>query len=141
MALMLISPEVYDRLEKKLGKDEAYGIVTALNTVVEDFLQGTGKKVGDTLGSVQQKADFLISQKKFELKDELSKELATKADLARVEGGLKTDIARLEGEIKIAHAQLDRKFMIMFLVLLFTVIFVNQNALEFIVKIIGLAKP
>jgi len=54
---------------------------------------------------------------------------------------LKTDIARLEGEIKIAHAQLDRKFMIMFLVLLFTVIFVNQNALEFIAKIIGLAKP
>jgi len=61
MALMLISPEVYDQLAKKPGKDEAHGIVTALNTVVQDFLQGTDKKVGDALGSVQQKADFLIS--------------------------------------------------------------------------------
>ena len=108
---------------------------------MQDFLQGTDKKFDDTLSSVQQKADFLITQKKFELKDELSKELATKADLARVEGGLKTDIARLEGEIKIANTQLDRKFTIMFLVLLFTVVFVNQNALEFIGKLLGLIKP
>jgi hypothetical protein len=37
--------------------------------------------------------------------------------------------------------ELDRKFTIMFLVLLFTTIFLNQNALKFIAEVLGLIKP
>ncbi|MDZ7362445.1 MAG: hypothetical protein ONB46_17235 [candidate division KSB1 bacterium] len=86
--------------------------------------------------NVQQKADFLIAQKKFELKDELTKELATKADVVKLEGEIQT----VRQEIQTAKVELDRKFTIMFLILLLTTIFLNQNALEFIAKLSGIIK-
>jgi hypothetical protein len=152
---LLLSPETYTRLEKRLGKEEAKEIVEVLG----DSVQTVEKLVHEALQTIQQKADFLITQKKFELKDELTKELATKADVVRLEGVVKADVVRLEGEIK-AHVErlegeiktvrqeiqtmkvaLDRKFTIMFLILLFTNIFLNQNSLEFIAKLLGLIKP
>jgi predicted DNA-binding protein len=152
---LLLSPETYARLEKRFGKEEAKEIVEVLGTSV----QAVEKQAQDALQNIQQKADFSITQKKFELKDELTKELATKADVVRLEGVVKADVVRLEGEIK-AHVErlegelktlrqevqtivtrLDRKFTIMFLILLFTVIFLNQNSLEFIAKLLGLIKP
>jgi len=120
------------------------------------------KRTQDALDNIQQKADFAITQKKFELKDELTKELATKADLIKLEGAFKADVVRLEGEIRLVRQEiqtvrqeiqtvrheveatlvkLDRKFTIMFLVLLFTIVFLNQNSLEFIAKLLGLIKP
>jgi len=69
-------------------------------------------------------------QKKFELKDELTKELATKAEIVELKGLIKTEIVTL-----------DRKFTIMFLIFLFTTVFVNQNALKFIAELFGLIKP
>lgn len=145
---LLLSPETYERLEKKLGKEEAKEIVNVLDA----SLRAYDKKVQETLESVRDKADFLITQKKFELKDELTKELATKADIARLEGLLKGDVARLEGlineqvarlagEIKTLKVELDRKFTIMFLILLFSILFVNQNAIKFIAELLGLIKP
>jgi hypothetical protein len=129
---MVISlfPEVYDVLEKKFGKDEAREIVKTLDLA----FQATDKKVETTLEGIKDKADFLITQKKFELKDELTKELATKVDIARLEGEIKT----IQETIKTAEIKLDRKFTLMFFILLFTIIFFNQNALEFIAKLIGL---
>jgi chromosome segregation ATPase len=161
MALNLF-PDVYDVLEKKFGKDEAKEIVKTL-----DFaLKAVDHKAEETVASIKDKADFLITQKKFELKDELTKELATKADVAELKGVFKADIVRLEGEIqtvrqeiqtvrqeiqtvrqeiqtvrqeiKTAKVELDRKYTIMFLVLLFAIVFLNQNALEFIAKLLGL---
>jgi hypothetical protein len=44
--------------------------------------------------------------------------------------------AKIENEI----LRLDRKFTIMFIILFFTLILVNQNALEFLLKILGLIK-
>jgi hypothetical protein len=125
MALIL-SSEAYDRLEQKFGKEGAKEIVNVLDA----SLQAVDKKVDDTLEGLKDKADFLITQKKFELKDELTKELATKSD-----------IVRLEGEIRANKVELDRKFTIMFLILLFTTIFLNQNALKFIAELFGLIKP
>jgi hypothetical protein len=119
---LLLSPETYERLEKKFGKQEAREISEALDAVKQDAQKA--------IENVQQKADFLITQKKFELKDELTKELATKAD-----------IVRLEGEIQKSKLELDRKFTIMFSILFFTTIFINQNALEFIAKLLGIIKP
>jgi hypothetical protein len=189
---MLLSPETYERLEKKLGKEEAKEIVSILDASLREY----DKKVQETLESVRDKADFLITQKKFELKDELTKELATKADIARLEGLMKEDskrleglmkedskrleglmkedskrleglmkedskrleglwkgdsarleglikehTARLEGEIRTSKVELDRKFTIMFLILLFSILFVNQNAIKFIAELFGLIKP
>jgi hypothetical protein len=125
MALIL-SSEAYDRLEQKFGKDGAKEIVNVLDA----SLQAADSKLDKAIEGIKDKADFLITQKKFELKDELTKELATKSD-----------IVRLEGEIKANKIELDRKFTIMFLILLFTTIFVNQNALKFIAELLGLIRP
>jgi hypothetical protein len=124
---MLLSPETYERLEKKLGKEEAKELI---NVIGASLQQAVDKKFQETLEGVRDKADFLITQKKFELKDELTKELATKAD-----------IVRLEGEIKTTKVELDRKFTIMFLILLFSILFVNQSAIKFIAQLFGLIKP
>jgi hypothetical protein len=47
----------------------------------------------------------------------------------------------VEGMIKTAKVELDRKFTIMFLILIFTTIFLNQNALKLIAELLGLIKP
>ncbi len=75
----------------------------------------------------------MVNQRKLEAKEELKvelrDELATKADIARLEGATKADIAKL-----------DKKFTVYFMATIFTVIFLNQNALEFLAKLIGLIK-
>jgi hypothetical protein len=136
MALIL-APETYKRLEKRLGEEETKEFVEA----VDAALQVANKKNEEALARIESKADFLISQKKFELKDELTKELATKADLIELKGLIKADVERLEGMIKNMKVELDRKFTIMFLILLFAIIFLNQNALKFIAELLGLVKP
>ena len=125
MALML-SPETYQRLQKRLGEEEARDLVEALGDALDTF----NKKHEESAQRTENKADFLITQKKFELKDELTKELATRAD-----------VVRLEGEINTMKVVLDRKFTIMFITLLFSNIFLNQNALKFIAQVLGLMRP
>lgn len=154
MALML-SPETYQRLQKRLGEEETRDIVQAL----DEALESSNKKNDETLQRIENKSDFLITQKKFELKDELTKELSTKADVARLEGDMKAQLERLAGQIKALgekfegevkglrqemqniKIELDRKFTIMFIILLFSNIFLNQNALRFIAQLFGLIKP
>jgi hypothetical protein len=139
MALML-SPETYQRLQKRLGEEEARDLVEALGDALDTF----NKRHDESAQRVENKADFLITQKKFELKDELTKELATKADIVRLEGEMKALWERSEGEVKALRqemqnikVELDRKFTIMFIILLFTTIFLNQNALRFIAQCSG----
>ena len=121
-----LAPETYRRLEKRLGEEETKDLIKAL----DETLQISFQKTDEAIERIENKADSLINQKKFELKDELTKELATKAD-----------IVKLEGMIKNVELKLDRKFTIMFLILLFTTIFVNQNALKFLAELLGLIKP
>ena len=182
--------ELYEQLEQQLGKDGAKGVVN----VLRNSLENVEEQATATLLNIDQKAEHLIRQKKFELKNELTQELATKEDLARLEeamkgesarleekmggeitrleeamkgesarleGEMKSEIIRLEGEMKTQKAEmqtlrqemqtlrqemramiisLDRKYMIMYLIMLFTIIFLNQNALTFIAKLLGLIK-
>ncbi len=127
-----ITIELLQLLEDKLGKEEGRKVAEAIN-------------IG--LDVIEKKADAVALQKKLELKDELSRELASKADIARLEGKIETDIARLEGKIVWLEEKmgkeilkLDRKFTIMFVILFFTIIFLNQNALQFIFKVLGLIR-
>jgi hypothetical protein len=43
-------------------------------------------------------------------------------------------------EMQTIKTDLDRKFTIMFIILFFTVIFLNQNALEFLFRVLGVIK-
>jgi hypothetical protein len=115
-----ISVEIYQLLEEKLGKEEARKVASAIELGLE---------------VIEKKAETSAFQKKLEIKDELSKELITKAEFY-------SEIKRLEDKMttKEDMFHLDRKFTIMFIVLFFTIIFLNQNALEFLAKIFGLLK-
>jgi predicted ribosome quality control (RQC) complex YloA/Tae2 family protein len=86
---MSIPVSLYEKLEQKFGRDEALEIAK----MIEDFFDEMDRKAGE-----------IALQKKLELKDELTRELATKADLitARAERGV-------EGEIKNVRTELEGK--------------------------------
>ena len=112
----MISQPTYllEVLEKKVGKEEAKKIAQTIEIIYNEL---------------DKKTESLAQQKKLELKDELTKELATKADLAIME-------AKIEKEI----LKLGTKFTIMFLVLAFLIIFINKESLEFLAKLLGIIK-
>ncbi len=124
--------ELLYSLEEKVGKEQG-------RKIVEAFVEG--------LDSIEERAEALAIQKKLELRDELTKELASKADLkaleARLEGRIdvvRQEMQTIRQEMQTIKTELDRKFTIMFIILFFTVVFLNQNALEFMAKVLGLVK-
>ncbi len=149
--MSVVPIEVYEILEKKLGHEDAKQLLR----VMEQSLAAIEEKSRDV-------AFLRKLEAKEELKDELMDELATKQELARVEGSLREEIAKFEGrlreemaklegrlreemariegrlELKIAH--LDKKFTVMFVVLLFAILFVNKDALTWFAAILNLAK-
>jgi len=138
-----IDLELLQLLEDKLGKETARKVAQAIELGLE---------------VMEKRAEELAIQKKFELKDELTKELASKADIQVLKTEIqavraemqameerleaKIDKVRTELSAKIENEilRLDRKFTILFIILLFAVILVNQNALEFLLKVLGLIK-
>uniref|UniRef100_A0A7C5SWZ0 DUF1640 domain-containing protein n=1 Tax=Thermocrinis ruber TaxID=75906 RepID=A0A7C5SWZ0_9AQUI len=127
-----INLELLQLLEDKLGKEEARKVAQAIELGLE---------------ILEKRAEELAIQKKLELKDELTKELASKADLLAlkaeiqaVRAEMQAMEARLEAKIEREILKLDRKFTIMFIILFFTLILVNQNSLEFLLKVLGLIK-
>jgi len=108
--------EIYDVLERRLGRDDAMAVA---------------KSIQVSLSHIEERSREITVQRKMEtkeeLKTELRDELATKADIARLEGATKVDIAKL-----------DKKFTVLWMITIFTVIFLNQNALEFLAKLLGL---
>ena len=60
----------------------------------------------------------------------------TEKDKAEILGIVERNKLEVEKEI----LRIDRKFTIMFVVILFTIIFLNQNALEFIFKLLGVLR-
>jgi len=127
-----IDLELLQLLEDKLGKEEARKVAQAIELGLE---------------ILEKRAEELAIQKKLELKDELTKELASKADIQvlkaeiqAVRAEMQAMEARLEAKIEKEILKLDRKFTIMFIILFFTLILVNQNALEFLLKVLGLIK-
>jgi restriction endonuclease Mrr len=138
-----IDLELLQLLEDKLGKEEARKVAQAIELGLE---------------VMEKRAEELAIQKKLELKDELTKELASKADIQVLKAEIQTvraemqameqrleakiDKVRTELSAKIENEilRLDRKFTIMFIILLSAVILVNQNALEFLLKVLGLIR-
>jgi hypothetical protein len=126
----VIDYELLKKLEQKVGKEEAKKIAQTIELIYNEL---------------DKKSESLAQQKKLELKDELTKELATKADIGMVNQKLELLKTELEAKIEISHKELeakiekeilkiDRKFTIMFIVLAFLIIFINKDAIELIIK-------
>jgi len=135
----VIDLELLQLLEDKLGKEEARKVAQAIELGLE---------------VMEKRAEELAIQKKLELKDELTKELASKADIQvlkaeiqavrtemqAMEQRLEAKIEKVRSELREEILRLDRKFTILFIILFFTLILVNQNALEFLLKVLGVIK-
>ena len=141
--LQPINIELYQFLEERLGKEEARKVAEVIERGFE---------------AIENKAEEVALQKKLEIKDELTKELATKADIVRLEGKVKADIARLEGEIQTLKADFEGKisslkadlegkisvlrmeFRVYFVILLAVIILSSPRAVDLIGKILGVIK-
>jgi hypothetical protein len=157
-----IDLELLQLLEDKLGKETARKVAQAIELGLE---------------VMEKRAEELAIQKKLELRDELTKELASKADIQvlkteiqavraetqadlqalraemqameerlsgknRVKSGRELD-AKIEREILKLEHKLDRKFTIMFFIIISTLIIlfnINKDALEFLLKVLGLIR-
>ena len=134
-----IDLELLQLLEDKLGKETAGKVAQAIELGLE---------------VMEKRAEELAIQKKLELRDELTKELASKADIQvlkteiqavraemqAMEAKLEAKIEKVRSELREEILRLDRKFTILFIILFFTLILVNQNALEFLLKVLGLIR-
>ena len=126
----VIPIEIFELLENKIGREEAKEVTKAIEAALE---------------VIEQRAGAVALEKKLEIRDELTREMATKADLARVEAKLageiqtvRQEIQTVRQEIQTVKVELDRRFMLMFTILFFTIVFLNQNALEFLARVLGL---
>jgi hypothetical protein len=88
----VIKVETLQFFEDRLGKEEGRKVAEVLERAYEEM---------------EKKAESLAIQKKLELKDELTKELATKEDIARLEGMIQNEASRLEGLIQSEVARLE----------------------------------
>jgi len=88
----VIKVETLQFFEDRLGKEEGRKVAEVLERAYEEM---------------EKKVESLAIQKKLELKDELTKELATKEDIARLEGMIQTEVVRLEGLIQSEVVRLE----------------------------------
>jgi len=128
--------KIYEKLEEKLGKETASVLVELLE-----------RSIDETFKDAKESLKIIITE-------ELKKELATKYDLKLVETELRKEIDLVRKEIDLIKKEIDlsrqemhkeialvRKDMkIITLILLATIIFLNQNSLEFLARLLGLLK-
>ncbi|ACD66162.1 conserved hypothetical protein [Sulfurihydrogenibium sp. YO3AOP1] len=128
----VIDYELLEKLEQKVGKEEAKKIAQTIELIYNEL---------------DKKSESLAQQKKLELKDELTKELATKADIDMVyqklellktelEAKIDKEVLKLQNDIQ----KIDKKFTTMFIILAFLIIFINKDAIELIIKLLPFAK-
>jgi hypothetical protein len=131
---MSIPVSLYERLERKFGREEALEIAK----MIEDFFDEMDRKAGE-----------IALQKKLELKDELTKELATKADLitarAELEGEIKNVRTELEGKIEKVRIELgaridrlDLKLNLLILLVVIVLTVMNPVVAELLKKWFGI---
>jgi len=87
--------DVYHLLEDRIGREQADKVASAI-------------EIGFDL--IEKKANAVALQKKLELRDELTHELATKADLHLTEGKMETIRVGLEGKMEAMRVGLEAKF-------------------------------
>ena len=125
MSTMNLPLEIYDTLERKLGREDAMAIA---------------KSIEKSLGHIEQRSYDVAAQRKLEVREELRvemrDELATKADMASLRGEIQADLAKLQGYVDTRFERMDKKlWAIMGLVL-----FANQGTIDFLLKLAGFVK-
>ena len=123
-------------LEDKFGREDATKIADGLKQVITQSEERTVERV--------KSAKFEV---KDEVKRELVAELATKEDIARLEGATREDIAKLRGEVKEEIATLrgdfkalEGKMKLYFMTTIAVVVLLNKDALTLLGQILGLVK-
>lgn len=121
----VLTLDMLQLIENKLGKEDAKKVAEAIELAFT---------------AIEKKAEAVALEKKLEIKDELTKELVTKAEFFGEMKLIRQEMQTLRQEMQTVKVELDRKLTIMFVVLFFTIVFLNQNALEFLARILGLLK-
>ena len=117
-AMAIVIPvDIFELLEKKMGREEAKEVV---------------KVIEATLTTIEKKAGDVALQKKLEIKDELTKELVTKAEFFGEIKSLRQEIQtvkiELEGKIELVKADVDKVNMkLNFLIVLMIIALTLMN--------------
>ncbi len=127
--------EVYKVIEEEVGKERAEKI---------------GKAIEEALNTIEKKA---LEQKpilKAEIKEELTKELATKADIAEVRAEIEkvradigAEVEKVRAEVKVLEVKFTaelRLIKLWLIILTVLVVVFNRDALGLILEIIRLLK-
>jgi hypothetical protein len=152
----------YTEYKLRTSKDELLDVMRK-EFVTKDFFE-------ERLNSLREELIGIMKQDKAELLGIMKQDKAEllgimKQDKAELLGIIKQDKAELLGKIDALYEKtekdktelmgiieknrlevekeilrIDRKFTIMFVILFFTILFLNQNALEFIFRIMGLIR-
>ncbi len=96
-----------------MGMALPYEVIKVIEEAVQDKAKAEKviRALEEGLGAIREEAKAQKQVVKAELKEELAKEVASKADIARIEEALshlatKEELARLEGEIKLIRVWL-----------------------------------
>ncbi|MFN3479276.1 MAG: hypothetical protein ACK415_02725 [Thermodesulfovibrionales bacterium] len=116
-----ISMEILQLLEDKLGKEEGRKVAQAIEIGLE---------------IIEKKADAVALQKKLELKDELTKELITKAEFYGETKAIRQEMQTIKTELEGKIARLDQKFNFMIILMIIALTLMNPVAAELIKNIL-----
>ena len=136
MSTMNLAMEIFEAIEDQVGHDQALRVAKSVDAAVVRIEEKAREH------SLARKVEI-----KDELKQELRDELSTKVDLANTRSELKQDIAGLRAELKLGIANirselkdLKLRTTVQFLITIFVIVMMNQNALALLGKLLGLVK-
>jgi DNA relaxase NicK len=121
--------EIYQMLEKVLGKEDVKKAVEILQ-----------KSINESLESSEEKLKISISE-------DLKKELASKYDVELLRQEMKTlevefkkEIDVVRKEIEITRLEFKKDLRIAVIILIAIIVILNQNSLELLAKLFGIVK-
>lgn len=117
--------ETYAILEQQLGQEAALNLA---------------RTVEQATAAVQQEANQIAQQKKIEIRDEMSRDLASKADISLVRAEITALENKLSDKIELTEARLERKMTVYMIILLAAIFLTNPDAVSFWLKIFGVMK-
>ena len=141
--------ELLGKMEK--DKTELVGMITNVHTELtgkfESLYEKTEKDKAELSGRIEalyaktekDKAELLGEMKK-DKAELLGKFESLYAKTEKDKAELNEKIENVKSEMLLRFEKIDKKFSLFFALLLFAIIFLNQNALEFIAKVIGIMR-
>ena len=129
-----LSIEIYQYLEKKIGKEEAEKVASVIEKGFD---------------AVREESKKIALEKKLEIKDELTKELASKADVLIVKNELIVEIEKVRAELRseieskfnslsIKFEKLNQKFNFMIILIIIALTLMNPVVAEIIKRALNL---